>query len=94
MGMPKQPSKWQGLSPQEIQHAGPEARAALRRAMQRTPIASLDLKIYSTQKGDSTATLEIAPSGPFGHVAGTSAELTRILLRELQDSLAALAALG
>jgi hypothetical protein len=56
----------------------------------RVPIATVTLQVYSTQKGDSTATVQLSPDGPFAQVMGTSPALNAVILRELQSALAAL----
>jgi hypothetical protein len=83
-------SGWQGLAPQDVQQASPDVRNAMANLKGRVPIATVTLQVYSTQKGDSTATVQLSPDGPFAQVMGTSPALNAIILRELQSALAAL----
>jgi hypothetical protein len=82
-------SKWESVT-----QTDPAFRAKISRLNQRRPIATIELKIYSTREGDSTAQVDISPDGPFGarqakSLAPSYRAFAAICQRELQSALAA-----
>jgi hypothetical protein len=80
-------SAWQAFTPEEAKNGPPEFHKAVARARQREPIVTVTLEIYSTRRGDSTLTL--MPSDR-GRTISLSAAFPSVILRELQEALAAL----
>jgi hypothetical protein len=87
--MAAQDRKWESVS-----ELTPEIREKINHLNSRTPIATVELRIYSTRKGDSEAQVDLPSAAPFTRSGASVADAYQVIAgicqREIRSALAAL----
>lgn len=88
--MTAQHQKWESVS-----KLTPEIREKINHLNSRAPIVTVELRIYSTRKGDSEAQVDLPSTAPFARSGASMADVYQVIAgicqREMRSALVALA---